>query len=144
MCSPDELPDDFRETHLALDQARAAALELDPTFVESVEHLDARNRITHSLGAKDRAPVLARNGLCANRTMQRLREFRCDPVLAHPLRALELDDALATPVLQQQFGCDPADVRGGDHRHGLVEGLQEGGEDALVPGLGQRPSSSFP
>src|SRR5258707_4555109 len=84
----DELPDDFRETHLALDQARAATLERDPTFVETIEHLDARDRVTRSLGAKDCAPVLARNGLCANRTMQRLREFRCDPVRAHPLRAL--------------------------------------------------------
>src|SRR5216684_8634600 len=67
--SAHELLNDFRETHLALDQGRAATLELDPTLVESVEHLDARNRIMHSLGAKDRAPFLARNGLCANRTM---------------------------------------------------------------------------
>src|SRR5467141_4226098 len=108
-----ELPDDCREAHLALEQGRAATLELDPTLVESVQHLDARNRIAHSLGAKDRAPVLARNGLRANRAMQRLRELRCDPVLAHPLRALQLDDALASPVLQQQLGCDPTDVSSG-------------------------------
>src|ERR1700694_5921484 len=83
-----ELLDDFRETHLALDKGRAATLERDATLVESVEHLDAWNRIPHALSSKDCAPVLARNGLCANRTMQRLREFRCDPVLAYPLRAL--------------------------------------------------------
>src|SRR5438270_3814169 len=70
--SAHELLDDLREAHLALDQGHGATLELDPTLVESVKHLDAGNRITHSLGAKDRAPVLARNGLCANRTMQRL------------------------------------------------------------------------
>ena len=73
---------------LALDQARAAALEPDPTFVETVEHLDARNRVTHSLGAKDRVPVLARNGLGANRTVQRLRELRGDPVLGSPTPGL--------------------------------------------------------
>src|SRR5438270_1310088 len=141
--SAHELLDDLREAHLALDQGRGATLELDPTLVESVKHLDAGNRITHSLGAKDRAPLLARNGLCANRTMQRLRELRCDPDLAHPLRALELDDPLASPPLPQQFGCDPADISRGDHRHGPVEGLQEAGDDALLPSLGNVPTQVF-
>src|SRR5437660_8202170 len=98
--SAHELLDNFCESHFALHQGRAATLEVDPTLVESIEHLNARNRITHSLSAKDRAPALARYSLRTNRTMQRLRKLRCDFVLSDPIRTLELDDTLASPVLQ--------------------------------------------
>ena len=54
--SAHELLDDLREAHLALDQGHGATLELDPTLVESVEHLDAGNRITHSLGRERSRP----------------------------------------------------------------------------------------
>jgi len=63
-------------------------------------------------------------------------------VLAHRLRALELDDALASPSLQHQFGCDPADVSGGTIGMALSR-LQEGRDDALGPGLGNVPAQVF-
>src|SRR4029077_5808412 len=108
--STHELLYDCREALVALDLSSTVALEPDPALVESVQHLDARDRISHALGSKDRGPILTGDRFRSNRTTQRLREFRCDLVLSHPIGTLELDDSLPTPVLHQQFGSDAANI----------------------------------
>jgi len=57
--SADEPLHNFSESHLAVDEGRTVALELDPTFVESVEHLDAWNRL-HIPRARKIAPLFSR------------------------------------------------------------------------------------
>src|SRR6266404_2221902 len=61
---------DLQEARVALDQCRTVALELYPALVEPVQHLDARDRITHALSSKDRPPASrgtasARTGRCS-------------------------------------------------------------------------------
>jgi len=138
-------PDDLRQTDLALDHRRRV-FELDPTFVESVEHPDARSRVAHSLGAKERRPALARNSLRANRTLQRLRKApprsgsgftRSGPSSSTTRLPLE---SLQAAARQRRFPTSAVATIG----IGLSSGLQEALDDALIAGRGDVPSSGCP
>src|SRR5690242_17480703 len=52
----DQGPEDRLELHLSLERTCLAILELDPSFIESSEHLDPRNGILHALGFKEVNP----------------------------------------------------------------------------------------
>jgi hypothetical protein len=49
----------------------------------------------------------------------------CDLVRGHAARPFQFDDPGAAPGLQEQFSRHAPDISGSDHRHRLVERLQE-------------------
>src|SRR4051794_8400686 len=53
--------------YVTLDDIAAASFEVDPPFVEAVEHADARHRVLHALLLEHIAPGIARHDLRAHR-----------------------------------------------------------------------------
>src|SRR6478672_5978792 len=86
----------------------------------------------HALLAEQRFPRLPFDNFRTYLTTQHAGESRCEIVRTHPAWTLKLDDAHTAPRLLKQFGSNAAYVRGGDHRHRLVERLQVTGNDAIV------------
>src|SRR5258708_2018640 len=51
--------DHLLDANVSLDRIRAAAGEIDPSFVEPIQHTNARTRVFHPLRAEQTLPCLA-------------------------------------------------------------------------------------
>src|SRR3954462_5754413 len=94
--------DDRGNRRVSLQRRTAPIAELDPAFVEAVEHAYARHRVLCALRAEQRLPGIARPDLDPDRVTEDSGEALCQVVRRPPARAFELDPALACPVLLDQ------------------------------------------
>ena len=100
--------------------------EVDPVFVEAVEHLDAWCRVFHALGLEEGGPGFSGDWLNCNGMAEKLGEGCCDLVGGDALGAFEFHDLVACPLcrlLLEELGGYSSDVGCGDHGHRFVEGL---------------------
>jgi hypothetical protein len=121
----------------AFERTGLAAIELDPTGVEAIEHLDARRRILHALRCKQGFPTIPRDEFRADGSTEDFRECDCDFIRRNAMRSFQLDDSTAAPMFLKELRRHASDIRGGDHRHGLVEWLPG---KRSAPAVGQAPA----
>src|SRR5580704_10034842 len=81
-------------------RAGAAVWKVDPALVEPVDHLHAGKRVAHAFAAEDFLPARAGHSFDTDRSVECLGDGGRYCVWCHPL-ALELDDAVAGPILLQ-------------------------------------------
>ena len=62
-----DVGDDLFGAGGALQDSGVGLGEVDPAFVEAVQHANPRLRMAHALGAEDRRPLVPRNHLGAQR-----------------------------------------------------------------------------
>src|SRR5580704_14935334 len=89
----DEGCDDVGSAGSTFDRVTTAVLEVDPTFVETVEHPHPGSGVSHALRTKQALPRFPRYWHGANRPAKGAREGVGELVRRHPARALELDHA---------------------------------------------------
>src|SRR5580704_3653959 len=119
----DQTPQYRFQRHISLSRAGLAACELDPTFVEAVEHADARRGIFHSLRQEQRFPSIARHNIHFHRVAKQTRKCRGDLVGSHAMWPFEFDHSVAAPgFLEQRSGYAP-DISRRNHGHGLIKRL---------------------
>src|ERR1700728_4432599 len=78
----------------------APVWKVDPALVKPVDHLHAGKRVAHAFAAEDFLPARAGHSFGTDRSVECLGEGGRYCVWRHPL-ALELDDAVAGPLLLQ-------------------------------------------
>src|SRR5258707_2041429 len=101
------------------------ALEINPTFVEAVQHPNAWNGVLHSLRLEECLPRLARHSFHPHRTIKELAKSGGNFIRCNTTWSFEFNHATTTPSFLKQPGCDLPDVRCGHHWHRPVERLQE-------------------
>jgi hypothetical protein len=111
---------------------RAVSLEIDPAFVEAVDHVDARQWMLHSLRAQQRLPRVARHRLHSHGMADCFGKARGDVVRRVAARPFKFDNAQARPAFAKQIRCRTSNVGRRDHRNRVIEWLQERGNN---PGL---------
>lgn len=79
-CSLDEPRDDCLGIRCSFDCMRTAIGEVDPAFIETVEHTDARIGILRTLRAKQPVPAFAGDGFGTDRMVDSFGEGRCQIV----------------------------------------------------------------
>ena len=92
------------QLNLSLLSACFPVLELDPTFVEAVEHPNARSRVLHALRLEEVMPGLARDGFHSDGMIREPCESGCDFIGSDAARPFEFDDPPAAPRLLKPFG----------------------------------------
>ncbi|MEA3078878.1 MAG: hypothetical protein QOF05_286 [Sphingomonadales bacterium] len=117
----DEFAQHGLQLDVSLDGAGLTSLEGDPRFVESIQHLDAGQRIPHSLGFEESCPDLARNGFDSDGVSENFFERGCDILWSNATRPLQLNHACAGPVLLKQFRAYAPHVCRRHHWDWLVE-----------------------
>src|ERR1700720_1085299 len=63
---------------------------------------------------------------------KQIREGGCDLVRSHTMRPLQLADSAALPSFLEQFGNYTPNVRCGNHRYRLNDGLQEARNPSVI------------
>src|SRR5580692_5137470 len=114
---------------LTFDRLTTAVLELDPTFVKTVEHPHAGSRVFHTLQAEPRRPQVS-----AYRP--RMHQFSDDGgegvgkvIRRYATWSLQLDDSGVGPSLLNEVRRHTPNVFGGDHGKSFVRWLEEGVDD---------------
>src|SRR2546430_292501 len=108
------------------------ALEINPTFVEAVQHPNAWNGVLHSLRLEECLPRHARNGFHPHRTVKELGKSGGNFIRRHTVRSFEFNHATTIPRNLKQSGCDLPDIRCGHHWHRPVERLQKTRDHTLL------------
>src|SRR5580704_17867260 len=94
---------DLFQSDQALASRRFAVLEFDPSFVETIEHLNARLWMLHALRLEKLLPGLARDGLGADGMPDDFGEGRRNLIWRDSRRPFEFNDLPAGPVFLEQF-----------------------------------------
>src|ERR1700722_14966785 len=108
------------------------ALEINPAFVEAVQHPNAWNGVLHSLRLEEGLPRVARDDFHPHRTIKEPGKSGGNFIRRHTARSFEFNNAATIPRNLKQSSCDLPDVRGGHHWHRPVERLQETRNHALL------------
>jgi len=122
--------DDGLEGHGAL-AVFAGTFKVDPAFVESVDHPDARHGVCHALRAEELFPGLARNGLHTDFAAESGGKGPSDIGGRVTTRPLELDDPNTVPALLKERCGRVADIRRRHHRNDVIKRLQKAPHHAV-------------
>src|SRR6266436_1809748 len=119
------------QRNASLFRSAGSSFEINPAFIETVQHLQARGRILHPLRREQFLPRLAGHHFHAHWSLQEPGKGGRNLVWRHALRSFEFHHSATGPVFLKQSGGHPANVRSCHHRHRLVERLQETWNHAL-------------
>ncbi len=86
------------------------SLEVNPTLVESIDHLHARQGMAHTLLTENLLPLITRDDLSVDGSTQGIAECFGHLQWRHTRSGLEFDDSLPGPVFPEEVCCGTADV----------------------------------
>src|ERR1700730_4956752 len=112
----------------------SAFLELDPTFIETVEHPHAGFRVPHALRPEQFFPRCPGHRHRTHRLCNDAREGVGEVVGRYATGALKLDDTYASPIPLNEVRRHPPNVLRGNHRKRLVRWQQEAVNETRLAG----------
>src|SRR5580704_3623460 len=98
----DELLQHGLQGDLSFLRAGCTVFELDPAFIEAIQHTNSWCGILHALRSEKRLPGPARHSFRPHITAKQFSECSCDLVRGHAAWPFQLDDPAARPRFLKQ------------------------------------------